>query len=511
MTDNILNELRAKIDNLKNAIIGSVTLEKSKNLVSVRLVTDISFTPEDKIRAHSVLRKSVPEYFGLEVEISKLSPDCEMVRRKIYEILGELSKAVFATISLEDIEVKRTEDGFEYIVYAVKGLALGDICRKINACLERTYCGKFNGSIAAADRNLEDLQVEESYDEPEYEMPVRTFKIEDFDFLEGDKIQNTAVYLSDLNLVKDEVVLCGVIEEIRERSYVTKKNVEKKYYNFALNDKTATSYVTYFPRLKSVEKIQKLKVGDSIVCTGLNEQFNGNLRYTVKTIDFGKIPKGFVPQKRVSKPVPRFYKTVRPEPYADTEQTNFFKDGALPQCLKDNTFVVFDLETTGLNSSPVSGNMDKIIEIGAFKISNGEICESFSTFINPGKKLSEEIVKLTGITEDMIKDAPFCEQVMPDFYKFCDGCILVGHNIAGFDFRFVDYYTSNIGYVLDRKIIDTIPLSQELLFLSNYKLNTVADKFNITFNHHRAIDDALATAKIFIELIKLKKSLPKFQ
>ena len=109
----------------------------------------------------------------------------------------------------------------------------------------------------------------------------------------------------------------------------------------------------------------------------------------------------------------------------------------------------------------------------------------------------------------MVEDAPTDEKVMPDFFKFCQGSYLVGHNAAGFDFKFVDYYCSQLGYHLERKIFDTIPLSQELLFLSNYKLNTVADHFGITFNHHRAADDALVTAKIFIELIKIKKSLPK--
>lgn len=153
--------------------------------------------------------------------------------------------------------------------------------------------------------------------------------------------------------------------------------------------------------------------------------------------------------------------------------------------------------------------MDKIIEIGAFKVENGEITQSFTTFVNPHRRLSEEIIALTGITEDMVKDAPACEDVMPDFFKFCDGSILVGHNAAAFDFKFVDYYCSSVGYILERKVIDTYPLSQELLYLSNYKLNTVAEKFGITFNHHRAIDDALATAKIFIELIRMKKSLPR--
>ena len=155
--------------------------------------------------------------------------------------------------------------------------------------------------------------------------------------------------------------------------------------------------------------------------------------------------------------------------------------------------------------------MDRIIEIGAYKICDGAICESFSSFINPEKKLSDEIIKLTGITEEMVSGAPTYEQAMPDFFKFCEGSVLVGHNIAGFDFKFVDYYCAKLGYMFERKLIDTIPLSQELLFLSNYKLNTVADRFGITFNHHRAVDDALVTAKIFIELIKIKKSLPKLQ
>ena len=188
-----------------------------------------------------------------------------------------------------------------------------------------------------------------------------------------------------------------------------------------------------------------------------------------------------------------------------------FTDTSVPNCLKGKTFVVFDLETTGLNFSTTSSNIDRIIEIGAYKITDGVISECFSTFINPRKKLSEEIIKLTGITEDMVASAPTYEEVMPDFFKFCYGSILVGHNAAGFDFKFVDYYCAKLGYMLERKIMDTIPLSQELLFLSNYKLNTVADHFGITFNHHRAIDDAYVTAKIFLELIKIKKSLPKLQ
>ena len=124
------------------------------------------------------------------------------------------------------------------------------------------------------------------------------------------------------------------------------------------------------------------------------------------------------------------------------------------------------------------------------------------------ESVAAEIVKLTGITDDMLADAPKIAEVIPDFYKFCDGCLLVAHN-APFDSKFVRYYGEEEGYMFEQKVYDTVSIAQSFLYLSNYKLNTLADHYGITFNHHRAADDALATAKIFIEMIKAKKCLPK--
>ena len=95
----------------------------------------------------------------------------------------------------------------------------------------------------------DDLEIEETPDEPEFETPARTFDIEEFSFIEGEKIQKKAVYLSDINLVRDEVVLCGTIEDVRERTYTNKSGVEKAYFIFTLNDGTAALNVTYFTRL----------------------------------------------------------------------------------------------------------------------------------------------------------------------------------------------------------------------------------------------------------------------
>ena len=155
------------------------------------------------------------------------------------------------------------------------------------------------------------------------------------------------------------------------------------------------------------------------------------------------------------------------------------------------------------------GKMDKIIEIGAVKIVNGVIEDRFSSFVACSERLSPEIVALTGIHDYDLVGAPPIEQVIADFYKFTDGCLLVGHNV-NFDYNFVRYYGEINRYAFEQKRYDTLTLAQELLAgkIANYKLNSVADYYGFTFNHHRAFDDALVTAKCFIELIKTRGKLP---
>ena len=510
MTEKCLSEIRA-LDNFQAAIIKSVVLDSKANVVEVKIITDTAFQYGDKDKITHIVRKFVPPNFECRVEINKLSPDEEMVRQKILEAIGANFKALSVTVCPDDIKVKKIEKGFEFNISLMRGVANDEISTEVVKYLKRNFCGEFFGKCSENSKNTMDIEVDEEHENVEFEIPVRYFNIAKFSLLEGTEKQKTAVYISDLNFESQSVVVCGRIVDISERKYTNKKNQEKIYYNYAINDGTGTLRVTYFPRLKTIDKIRPLKVGDSIVCTGKNEPFNGVLRYTANFIDLGSVPDKFVPEKRPSKPVPKFYSTVKPQLFSDIAQTDMFDANIIPECLKNKIFVVFDLETTGLNSISASGSMDAIIEIGAYKVIDGVISESFSTFINPQRKLPDDIIALTGITEEMIKDAPTYEEVMPDFFKFCHGSILVGHNVAGFDFKFVDYYCSRLGYILENKMIDTLPLAQELLPLQHHKLNNIADHFKIIFNHHRAIDDAYVTAKIFLELIKLKKSLPKLQ
>ena len=164
----------------------------------------------------------------------------------------------------------------------------------------------------------------------------------------------------------------------------------------------------------------------------------------------------------------------------------------------DSNFVVFDIETTGLNP-----RNDNIIEIGAVKISNRRIVDSFSTFVHIDRNLPAKIIQLTSITDDMLKGHPEITEVLPLFIEFAKDSVLVAHN-AKFDVGFMKEKANkylNIAY--DPPILDTLELSKALIKnVKNHKLNTLTKKLDINLlNHHRAVDDANATAQLFIVLM----------
>ena len=167
----------------------------------------------------------------------------------------------------------------------------------------------------------------------------------------------------------------------------------------------------------------------------------------------------------------------------------------------DGTFVCFDLETTGL-----SALNDKITEIGAVKIRDGLVVDTFSTFVNPERPIPAKVVELTGINDMMVKDAPSQTQAVRDFIRFCDGAVLVAHN-APFDTSFIRKACENMGEEYRFTSVDTVAICRAILKdIPNVKLNTVAKYLRLgKFNHHRAVDDADMLTKIFISLCQRLK------
>ena len=167
----------------------------------------------------------------------------------------------------------------------------------------------------------------------------------------------------------------------------------------------------------------------------------------------------------------------------------------------DDTFVVFDIETTGFSAAE-----DRIIEIGAVKITDGAIVDRFSTFVNPEVPIPFEIQQITHITDDMVLEAPKIEEALPAFLDFVGESALVAHN-AGFDVGFIEQNCVRLGRSRTFTSVDTVGLARVLLpTLSKYKLNIVAKALNISLeNHHCAVDDAAATAEIYVKFIEMLK------
>ena len=165
----------------------------------------------------------------------------------------------------------------------------------------------------------------------------------------------------------------------------------------------------------------------------------------------------------------------------------------------NNTYVVFDIETTGFSCVN-----NKIIEIGGVKVKDGEIVDHFSEFVNPQCPIPYEIVKLTSITDEQVMDADVIEDVLPRFLAFCEGAVLVAHN-ATFDMSFIEENARRQQLPFDFTCIDTLGVSRALLTeQAKHTLDAVAKTLKVSLeNHHRAVDDAQATAEIFIKLLDM--------
>lgn len=212
---------------------------------------------------------------------------------------------------------------------------------------------------------------------------------------------------------------------------------------------------------------------------------------------------------KISRPEPQFAKLLVSDLIEIDPRLKFSGESTVElvqfdfdsRVLSETDFVVFDVETTGAKVPPC-----RVTEIGAFRISKGRIVDEFQTLINPLMPIPAFIAELTGISDEMVKNAPQFHEVADEFLEFIGDAVLVAHN-APFDIRFINHEIGKIfdGYRLGNPHLCTVQLSRKLLpNIENHRLHTVADFYSITIeNRHRAGDDALATAKIFVEFLSL--------
>lgn len=506
----ILPKIKATDENLARIRLKKVLLRKN-GTAEFDFICDKPASDYVCMKIENILREYLPKSFTeCRVNVSKIVADPELVSNEILRYLKSEFMSVANCVSSANISVLPPCDGnCEYVLNVDEDVfgyfESNNVVDKVSAHLYENFCCLFRGKAVNSGKTTakKDL-LSQKINSSEFEtIKCRTFKVNDPVKIWGDDIDGIAVYAADAQYAQGTCCFAGTITSLTQKETKT----GKAFYIVELDDTTGKIQGKIFMTKEKEKKIDKLQIGTQIICRGDLSVYNGAPSFRIADVSYCEFPIGFKPEERESKSVPEYYTVVTPEPLEDVAQAGLFDEVKIvPECLIGQTFVVVDIETTGL--SYLGG--DKITEIGAVKIIDGKIVDKFQTLINPEKKITEEITKLTGIDDEMVKDMPTFDKVIPDFFKYADGSVIVGHNLD-FDYKFIKFYAKDCGYIFTNDGIDTLSLAKEVVpRLKNYKLNTVCDRFSIEFLHHRALSDAHATAKLFLELIAIKKELPDF-
>ena len=502
MNERILREINSINGVVGTVKFGGATLYRAEKRVSVVFNSSFAQPKDLPERIEKLLLGYIPGGYDISVDVKKIVTEAEFVVKEVASYLRSAHGIACATVTEKEITVIK-EDKVRVNVLCEK--TVFDFCSNgsVGAEIEKLLSEKFADAFTVefTDKGFSPAN-EAVLTERKAFAPVkserRTLRVTDVSKYFDDDKTDVATYIADTKDMLGEVYLAGVITNVRE--LITK--TDKPYFIIDFTDRTGMISGTIFPNKDKIPKLRKLDKGVSIILRGefsMRGEFR-NLR--IYSINLCIFPENFVPVEREKRKVANNYSFVSPKPVELEEQDNFLIDKSAPECFKGRTFVVFDLETTGTDFD------DKITEIGAVKIVDGKFTERFTTLINPGKHIPKDVTEITGIDDDMVKDALSYEKVRADFYKFCYGATLIGHNVE-FDIRFVRNQSKPLDYIFDNPLMDTLAIAREVVYgVANYKLNTLCEKFGIKFRHHRAYSDAFATAELFIELIRIRKSLP---
>ncbi len=505
----IINEIKRLNEKYADIRLERALYYKSSRKLEVTFILGVHFDASDEKAISDLIKKNLP-FANVNVNIKKVVCDCALLAKKAVEFICYEYRVLKDRVSSNDITTYNNPDGSIKVVFSFENevclhLESTNFFDSLDNFLKKSFCESFTYEFKPrGDSDRSHLLQEEKVDYSRIEqIPARYFKVGAVTRLFDNNENDTVMYIADAVERTGELTIAGKIVGIREKE--TKKG--KPFFILEFNDGTGRMSGTLFSTKEILKKMQKIQEGSEVIVVGKAEVTpDGYHRFTISSINYCELPKDFVYQEKASRKPPETYLVVKPEPIEQTIQTDMFSlIDDIPEFLKGKTFVILDFETTGTLPQE-----DKITEIGAVKMVDGKIIEKFASMINPERKIPELIVELTGITDEMVADAPKFSEVAGDLYKFCHGSIIIAHNLS-FDYAFLKNMSKPFNYVYTNRGMDTLALARQVLpQLGHHKLNNICEYFGIELVHHRAYNDAYATAQAFIELIKIKGSLPAF-
>ncbi len=478
-------------------------------------VEDLTEEEKEKITALTIRFLEIKS--SVEVKFRKSYMDENLIYKSCMRFFEENAKSISDSFNSETIFVE--VDGEKALISLITNRHVSDYIAQKNvkteliSYLNMNYCGNFIVNIKQDlpdednDEFLQERQkrIEEiSYATAYANNQNRRFNVGIVTHLIGEEIT-----IMPEHIVEGEAenrVFAGKIKfltmrsfnKIRKNKQGEEEQVEKQYFTFVLQDGAKSISATYFPTKATLHKMNLLTDGMTVIIKGDVKLFREKFSITVKSLAVCNILNDA--QQNFKRSVSE-YMFVSPETYVKTSQDNIFGgnfESGIPPAAIGKSFVVFDLETTGLMP-----DKDEIIEIGAVKIVDGRLKETFACFVKPSKPIPPDATEINNITNEMVKDAYSINQVFPDFYKFCEGSILVGHNAIEFDCKFIDNIAKKMGYKMTSERMDTLQMSREKLsHLRFHNLKTICGYLGIELiGAHRAVNDTIATAQVFLKLL----------
>lgn len=490
--------------------------------------------PEDKItltdEQKDEIKTAVAEILNIKGKITckfnKSYLDEKIIKNKIDEFFKTYFNSLYACIDLNQIKYQRDnfcitlEFNVNKTLFAY--LEENDIKQKLKIYLCENFCSDFviifkQSNALDFDEMLLETRAFEIQSQIKKQVRVPRYKVENLREVFGGEIMPMPEYIKDQKQEKQGLILAGTVKNLEQREYLPKKNKEKgidekrKMYKFTLDDGSSSIKCVHFCNKSSEKHFVLVEENSYIVCQGMTKkQENNKLDYIIKAISLCKKSEQEQDLKQDDQRHATFdfeegYKFVFPKPYEKLVQNNLFEEKIeYPDFIKNNKFVVFDVETTG-----ISPDRCDITEIGSVKIENGKITQIFQTLCKPHAPIPKEVINLTGITNEMVENERYSEEVISDFYNFCKDCIMVGYNVS-FDQIFIQTSARRINKYFDNEFKDCMADARSKLILSNYKLKSVVSALNLELNNaHRALYDATATAEAYLKLSTMPNLLKK--
>ena len=470
---------------------------------------------EQKDEISNFITQTLKVSCGVRTKFKKCYLEEGLIKKFLKNYLSETYPSMFALYNSQNIEIQLQDKKVDVTLKLVKVVydyfIDNNLKEQILKSLNQNFIGDFSINIlqnnSKLDENLLEKHEEEVYKSLPSQRPVDRYLVYEPEILVGNEITPMPEQICDQpDTNKLSVILAGKISDFVEKTYISHRNKKKGstepsyYYKFTLTDHTKSINAIYFSNKTTYKKVKNLKDGDTILVVGDIKKSERDVTLHIKSISFCEIiePK-IIEQTPVEIKTDLHvenYRVVTPTAYIENKQETIFdKVANYNQLINEGEFVVFDCETTGLSCVA-----NEIIEIGAVKIINGKITEQFQTFIHPLYPIPEEITNITSITNEMVENAPKSEDAILDFYKFCEGCTLVGYNVD-FDVGFIQNQAQKVGFEFSNKTLDCLALVRKKLYLPRYKLINVVEYLGLTLNNaHRAIADAIATAKVFLKI-----------